>query len=112
MVRGLGKNVDDWRSTGRRRARRTLYRARRPYSCESCGLTVTIPPKDAPTYFDEIWPEEDRVLNSQLQANHKTKELTDNSEESIEWLCPSCHKIKDSQTEKGISTEEVPDYYG
>ena len=94
----------DWRSTGRRKARRVLYHAFVEYKCADCGKTTKEPPKDAPSHFNEIWPEENRVLSSQLQANHLTKDLTINTEDMVEWLCPSCHKLKDSQTEKGETT--------
>ena len=97
-------NIVDWRSTGRRKARRVLYASYQNYECADCQKTTTSPPKDAPTWFEDIWPEEGRVLQSQLQANHISKDLTNNSEEFLEWLCPSCHKIKDSKTAKGVAT--------
>lgn len=96
----------DWRSTGRRRARRVLYASYTPYKCESCNLSTKEPPKDAPPWFEEIWPENLRVLPSQLQAQHTTKDLTQNTEEFLKWLCPSCHKLEDLTTEKGVSVEE------
>jgi hypothetical protein len=97
-------NILDWRSTGRRKARRALYASFQEYKCFDCGKSTVEPPKDAPTWFDEIWPEEERVLTSQLQANHLTKDLKVNTEEYLEWLCPSCHKIKDSKTGVGETT--------
>ena len=96
--------IKDWRSTGRRKARRALYASYIEYKCADCGKSTKEPPKDAPTWFEEIWPENNRVLDSQLQANHLTKDLTVNTDDMVEWLCPSCHKIKDSKTEKGEST--------
>jgi hypothetical protein len=27
----------------------------------------------------------------------------DNDLVNLEWLCPSCHKLEDSKTEKGVS---------
>jgi hypothetical protein len=101
--------IQDWRSTGRRKGRRTLYNAYRDYKCEGyegfeCGKTTKSPPKDAPSWFEDIWPEDNRVLESQLQVDHTSKDLTNNSEEFLEWACPSCHKIKDSKTAKGVAT--------
>lgn len=96
--------IKDWRSTGRRKLRRALYRAYVTYRCRRCKVTTKEPPSDAPPWFEEIWPKKDRVLDYPLQANHKSKNLTDNSEENGEWLCAPCHKYVDSQTEKGVST--------
>lgn len=39
----------------------------------------------------------------QLQANHKNKILSDIDPANLEWLCPSCHKVKDTMTEVGVS---------
>ena len=103
----MTKNEDaikDWRSTGRRKARRELYRNYIDYKCNVCGVTTKEPPKDAPKWFEELWPEERRELNYQLQANHMTKDYTQNDIDVIEWLCEPCHKVKDSQTDKGVST--------
>lgn len=99
------KPVKDIRSTGRRRARRALFRSRVDFKCADCGKTNIEPPKDAPNYFEEIWPDEKRVLTgSGLQADHETKDLDNNDVQNLNWRCPSCHKIRDSQTEKGEST--------
>lgn len=38
-----------------------------------------------------------------LQANHINKNIMDNDPYNLQYLCPSCHKEKDQQTEKGIS---------
>lgn len=97
------ENILDIRSTGRRRARKALFNAHEPYVCADCGLTVTEPPKDAPPWFDELWPEEGRVL-SMLQADHEDKDLSFNDESGLNWRCPSCHKKRDQQTGKGEST--------
>ena len=97
--------VVDWRSTGRRRARKELFRNYIPYKCIDCGITVTEPPKDAPPWFDEIWPEENRKLESQLQADHESKDVTLNDIEFLNWRCPKHHKLKDLSTEKGVATE-------
>ena len=99
--------IKDWRSTGRRIGRRALYNAYVEYKCDTCGKTVIEPPKDAPRWFDEIWPEDERVLASQLQVQHITKDVTDNDLASIKWLCPSCHKLEDSKTEKGVAVETL-----
>lgn len=94
----------DWRSTGRRKARRSLYRAKEPYKCADCGVTSMEPPKDAPAGFDEIWPEENRVLDYPLQADHETKDYQNNEPENLNWRCVPCHKKHDSLTGKGEST--------
>jgi hypothetical protein len=101
----------DWRSTGRRNARRELFKNRVEYKCEYCGVTTKEPPADAPKWFEDIWPEERRELDYQLQANHKTKDLTDNTLEFIEWACQPCHKKVDSQTGLGESTIETGDFW-
>lgn len=104
----------DWRSTGRRKARRALFNSRVEFKCvgytddkgtfHSCGKTTIEPPKDAPRHFDEIWPEENRVLSPQaLQADHESKDLQNNAVEDLNWRCSSCHKMADKQTGKGES---------
>lgn len=110
MTKDLDR-IKDWRSTGRRIARRELYKNRVEYKCEYCGVTTKEPPKDAPKYFEEIWPEENRVLDYQLQANHKTKDLTQNTLEFLEWCCQPCHKKIDGTTAKGITTVQLDDYW-
>lgn len=113
MGRGEGKRVVDWRSTGRRRARRSLFKARVDFKCVECDKTVTGPPKDAPAWFEDIWPDEKRVLKPhELQADHESKDLTNNDEEDLNWRCPSCHKLSDMQTGKGESTKKGPSYWG
>lgn len=94
----------DWRSTGRRKARRELYNNYVSYKCNYCGVTSKDPPKDAPGHFDEIWPRERRLLDYPLQANHKTKDFTINELPFIEWACQPCHKKADKQTAVGVST--------
>ena len=103
-------NIQDWRSTGRRKARKELFNSYISFECATCGVTTINPPKDAPPWFDEIWPEENRVLDYSLQANHKTKDFTINTVEFLEWLCQPCHKLADSVTEKGESTV-IEDYF-
>jgi hypothetical protein len=99
--------IIDWRSTGRRKARRALFNARVDFCCVDCGKTTKVPPKDAPVFFDEIWPYERRVLNGQsLQADHESKDVTNNNIEDLNWRCASCHKKQDMKTEKGVSTIE------
>lgn len=95
--------IKDLRSTGRRRARKTLFVSRREFKCETCGRTTAVAPKDAPEWFNEIWPTERREV-TQLQAQHTTKDLLDNDEAHLKWLCPSCHKLEDQQTAVGEST--------
>lgn len=98
------EKIKDWRSTGRRKARRALYTSRIDYKCVDCYRTVLTPPKDAPTYFDELWPEANRVLKAQLEADHETKDLTDNDPDHLNWRCDPCHWKHDHQTAKGEST--------
>lgn len=109
--------IKDWRSTGRRIARRTLYTNRVPYECEgykkptgeieTCGKSTIHPPKDAHRYFNEIWPVGNRVLSSQLEADHKDKDYTNNSLDNLAWRCSSHHKLADRQTAKGVAQESV-----
>jgi hypothetical protein len=89
------------RSTGRKRGRKTLFLERISFECDFCGRTSKKPPPDAPEWFDEIWPEERRVLDYSLQVNHISKDISDNDPANLEWLCADCHKWKDSQTAKG-----------
>lgn len=96
----------DWRSTGRRKARRELYNSRNPFKCVDCGVTTKEPPKDAPSFFEEIWPEERRELDYSLQADHETKDYQVNDLEHLNWRCQPCHKLHDSQTSVGESTVE------
>ncbi len=69
-----------------------------------CGKTSIEPPKDAPRYFEEIWPEENRVLKNSLQADHESKDLEANDIQYVNWRCSSCHKLQDNETEKGEAT--------
>ena len=111
------ENIIDWRSTGRRKARRALFNARVDFKCVGytdtsgkhhvCGKTTFASPKDAPSFFEEIWPSERRVLSPQaLQADHESKDLQNNDIEDLNWRCSSCHKLADSQTQKGESRVE------
>jgi hypothetical protein len=103
----MTKNEDrikDLRSTGRRRARKALYESYTPFQCVDCGKTSKEPPKDAPKFFDEIWPTENRTLTYSLQADHETKDLLDNDVSILNWRCEPCHKIHDKQTAVGEST--------
>lgn len=109
----MTKNDDsiiDWRSTGRRKARKELFNSYVDFKCVDCNKTSLVPPKDRPPWFDEIWPEENRVLTYSLQADHETKDLTTNVVEFLAWRCSPCHKAHDKQTEKGESTV-VEDYF-
>jgi hypothetical protein len=110
------KKMVDPRSTGRRRARKTLFDSYADYKCVGyqkgnktveCGKTSVNPPKDAPSHFSEIWPEENRVITTSLQADHESKDMYNNDEDEINWRCPSCHKYQDLQTSKGEATVEV-----
>lgn len=102
----------DWRSTGRRKARGNLFKAFVPFKCVGhrlpdgsrtiCNKTTREPPKDAPNWFDEIWPTELRVLDS-LEADHESKDFTNNEVEAVNWKCKSCHRLDDNATDKGVA---------
>lgn len=106
------REVKDARSTGRKRGRRTLEKQERPYWCRStleggfktetirgqvagCGRSPTDPNAPGGHYPGM----------SQLQVNHINKNILDNDPANLEWVCPACHKLIDSQTEKGVSTK-------
>jgi len=120
--------IKDWRSTGRRKGRRELYSHHVPYVCVGyitpegtqvkCGKTVLEPPKDAPKWFDEIWPEDGeevlidgfmitvrRCLTSQLEIDHETKDFTDNTLEHLNFRCSKHHKAADRQTARGVAQQ-------
>lgn len=115
MPRVNTSNVVDWRSTGRKRGRRTLFETRREFKCVGwengngthfpCSKTTKEPPPDAPSWFDDIWPEDERVL-SQLQVDHENKDYTDNDPANLNWRCASCHRNADNVTERGVSRVE------
>lgn len=113
---------DDPRSTGRKRGRKVLETIGRPYWCGStddggiidrvvlrkdggtvkvgCGRSPTV--EDAPGgYYPGM---------AQLEVNHINKDILDNDPVNLEWLCKSCHKNQDNQTEKGVSVKG--DEYG
>jgi hypothetical protein len=112
-VRQNTDNVKDWRSTGRKRGRKILYESYRTFVCvgwtdsdnvyHACGKTTAQPPPDAPSWFEEIWPEDNRVLQASLQVDHENKDYTDNDPANLEWRCNSCHRFADNLTEKGVS---------
>ena len=104
--------IIDWRSTGRRKARKELFTNYVEFKCVDCGRTSIKPPMDAPSWFDEIWPEENRVLDYSLQADHESKDVTNNDINVLAWRCSPCHKKHDSQTGKGESTVEQEDFFG
>lgn len=107
----------DPRSTGRKRGRAVLKEIGRPEWCGStqeggvkvevynnvkvgCGRSPVR--EDAPGgYYPSM---------ETLQVNHINKNVLDNDPVNLEWLCASCHKVKDSQTEKGESAKG--DEYG
>ena len=78
-----------------------------------CGKTNVEPPKDAPIWFEEIWPEENRVLRNDknsaygLQADHLSKDYQNNEIENIVWRDPSCHKKADLRTKKGVAQRTI-----
>lgn len=94
----------DPRSTWRKRLRRVLLTTGRPYLCEVCGRTS----KHDGDKVDGVVvyvPDEARfyIGIGALQANHRNKELSDIDPANGEWLCASCHKTVDQQTDKGVS---------
>lgn len=97
----------DWRSTGRRKARKELFANYVPFQCVDCGVTSKQPPKDAPKWFEEIWPEENRTLDYSLQADHESKDVTNNDINELAWRCSGCHKKHDNKTGKGESTKQT-----
>lgn len=104
--------IKDWRSTGRRKARKELFANYVPFMCvgteeHDCGKTSKKPPMDAPPWFEELWPEENRVLDYSLQADHETKDVTNNDINELAWRCAACHKEHDIKTEKGVSTKKT-----
>ena len=110
--------IKDWRSTGRRKARKVLFDNYVEFKCVGytkangtvvpCGLTTKEPPKDAPVWFEEIWPISGRVLSPQsLQADHESKDVTVNDISELNWRCASHHKLQDQQTAKGERTTEA-----
>ena len=94
----------DPRSTMRRRGRNVLFKLRVPYICNECGRSPEIFPRDAPKDLTMAKPYLRTV--KQLQVNHINKDITDNDPSNLEFLCPSCHKLKDKQTPKGVSPVE------
>lgn len=103
----------DPRSTQRKRARKVLEATGRPYFCGStssdmwdevsadgCGRSNR--DEEAPGGFFPAMGE--------LQVNHINKNIMDNDPANLQYLCPSCHKEKDQQTEKGVSL--VTDEFG
>jgi hypothetical protein len=116
------ERIKDWRSTGRRKARRVLFQNYVEFKCVgyiksdgtvvTCGDTTTEPPKDAPAWFDEIWPTERRVLTPQsLQADHESKDVTVNDITELNWRCARHHKLQDNQTAKGERTTEQTTFW-
>lgn len=103
--------IKDWRSTGRRKGRRTLFSEYVEYKCADCGVTSKEPPKDAPKWFDEIWPEERRELDYSLQVDHESKDIEDNTIDNLNWRCSPCHIKRDRKTEKGVSTKEEVNFW-
>ena len=105
--------VRDPSSTGRKRGRKVLEQQGRPYWCRStleggfrteiingkkagCGRSPSDPSAPGGHYPGM----------GQLQVNHINKNVLDNDSVNLEWVCPSCHKVIDSQTEKGVSTKQ------
>lgn len=115
--------VGDLRSTGRKWARKTylshLADENGVYACEKCGrgpeklpYTMLSLPYGDPTWAVKIrLPDPaNQVANLALQVNHRNKNLSDVDLANLELLCPRCHKLEDSKTEKRKSAE--PDVFG
>lgn len=100
----------DPRSTQRKRARKVLFRLGIPYVCNDCEKSPKMLPRDAPRNL-ELAPVYLRTITG-LQANHINKDIMDNDPVNLEWLCPSCHRIKDNQTAKGVSIKDDEWGYG
>lgn len=99
----MPKTPKDIRSTGRKRARKVLFKSGRIFECADCHQGPTSLPPDASKSVR--LPPMDRRTVTGLQADHENKNLLDNDPANLNWRCPSCHKIRDKQTAKGISTK-------
>lgn len=95
------KTPKDARSTGRKRGRKVLFDLWPdvPYQCRKCGMWPIRRPPDMPDHIDF----KPGRLNSSLQVQHINKDILDNDEANLEWLCPSCHKVEDLTTSVGVS---------
>jgi hypothetical protein len=99
--RRKNKEVRDPRSTGRKRGRAALFKAERLYHCAFCGRApARIPPQATRSQAPPGGTWEGMAT---LQVNHINKNILDNDTYNLEWLCPSCHKIKDAVTLPGVS---------
>lgn len=96
----MPKRPKDARSTQRKRARKVLEQGRRPYRCE-CNGVPGCKHKGICGYTPESQSRSDT-----LDVNHKNKNIHDNRPSNLEWLCRSCHKNYDKQTERGVSVIE------
>lgn len=98
------ERIKDWRSTGRKRARRILLAlveaGEREYVCEECRHVPSIPYTETSRSGDF------------LDANHKNKDWKDNDPANLEFLCRDCHYKKDRSTAKGVSVVEDTMGYG
>ena len=102
----------DERSTGRKRGRLKLFRSGRAYRCTDCwtkGILTAPPtlPPDCPKSFTNFVA---GTLKHTLQCNHINKNVLDNDPANLEWLCATCHKLKDQTTSKGVSV--IDDEFG
>lgn len=100
-MRGVPK---DPRSTQRKRARKILFNIGRDYICIDCECSPVELPRDAPRHL-RLAPLDKRTVGS-LQADHENKNILDNDAANLNWRCPSCHKLSDKRTAKGVSTKE------
>lgn len=101
MPRGYKRGeIQDARSTGRKRARIVLLKAVADglieFKCNKCGVE----------------PVGELTRSNNLDAQHKNKNVLDCDLANLEWLCRSCHKKEDSQTEKGVSLKKDEFGYG
>lgn len=110
----------DPRSTGRKRGRAALEKQGRPYWCRSTldgGFkTETIGGKPAGCGRSPSEPNAPGGMYpgmATLQVNHINKNVLDNDPFNLEWVCPACHKVIDTQTAVGVSTREGDEWgYG
>lgn len=113
MARKGRRTPVDARSTGRKRGRLTLIKTARPFYCEECGFGPHNFPETYPEKYrdnDLLAPVEKRSHVIKLECNHINKNILDCDPANLEWLCVSCHKKKDMQTEKGVSV--IDDEFG
>lgn len=100
----MSKVPKDPRSTGRKRGRAALFNLWPdvPYTCSECGKVPIRRPPDMPEDIDF----ESGTLNHSLQVQHINKDVLDNDEVNLKWMCASCHKLEDQQSGVGESLKD------